>query len=365
MSHANVIMALDSSSSMRRFGDAPRVALNNMIAAVKKAALETQHGMSVGMIEFSDFAHTSLPLMAAANVPTMRSFNPYGNTALWDAILLAKDMVGQKYLGRPTRQMDENNHTLILVTDGEDTNSVRWSAARFAQWVRDLEVGPNNWTFVFAVPPGKKAALVRLGVSEWNVKEWEQTEAGVKEMEEKTSAGFATYIRETARGARSVKNWYATDLTGVTSADLRSQASNLSGRFHLAPVVGTNQLTGKPWAIKDWYERYSGQAYVIGSVYYQLVKPEDVQPVKEVAIRDPLTGEVFGGRDARRILGIPDGAGTVKVKPGHHGNFQVFVQSTSVNRLLPDGTFCLIDSMLKTSLPPTWDHTQVTTGRRV
>jgi len=40
------------------------------------------------------------------------------------------------------------------------------------------------------------------------------------------------------------------------------------------------------------------------------------------------------------LLGLPE-VGSVAVNPGDHGNFNIFVQSTSVNRKLVAGTKAL------------------------
>jgi len=62
-----------------------------------------------------------------------------------------------------------------------------------------------------------------------------------------------------------------------------------------------------------------------------------IADVKKAAIRDRKTGEVYSGIQARDLLGIPH-SGTVKLNPGSSTKFDVFVQSTSVNRKLVPGT---------------------------
>jgi hypothetical protein len=50
---------------------------------------------------------------------------------------------------------------------------------------------------------------------------------------------------------------------------------------------------------------------------------------------------VYMGEDARRMLGLPT-SGVAKVRPGNHSSFDVFVQSTSLNRKLVRGTKLLV-----------------------
>jgi hypothetical protein len=69
-------------------------------------------------------------------------------------------------------------------------------------------------------------------------------------------------------------------------------------------------------------------------------------------IRDKTTGSVYAGRDARDLLKLPV-VGSCKLIPGDHGNFEVFIQSTSINRKLPKGTMVAIwDSMSAVKKPP-------------
>jgi len=68
------------------------------------------------------------------------------------------------------------------------------------------------------------------------------------------------------------------------------------------------------------------------------MKPEnEVQDHKQIAIRDKKTGVIYSGVNARQMLGLPY-HGTVKVVPGNHGAYDIFIQSTSVNRKLVKGT---------------------------
>ena len=76
---------------------------------------------------------------------------------------------------------------------------------------------------------------------------------------------------------------------------------------------------------------------LIGSAFYQLTKPERVQGHKAICIREKHSGKVYSGDAARDLLGVPKG-GEIKLYPGKVGNFDVFIQSTSVNRNLLPGT---------------------------
>ncbi|MHA1815985.1 MAG: hypothetical protein ACTSX1_08270, partial [Candidatus Heimdallarchaeaceae archaeon] len=63
-----------------------------------------------------------------------------------------------------------------------------------------------------------------------------------------------------------------------------------------------------------------------------------VQDYKLVALRVKTSGKVYCGQEARDMLGIGQAVGTVRLVPGDHGKFDVFIQSTSVNRKIPAGS---------------------------
>jgi hypothetical protein len=93
--------------------------------------------------------------------------------------------------------------------------------------------------------------------------------------------------------------------------------------------------------IRDFVEQKLKKIYIRGSVFYQLSKTEKVQDYKEIAIRDRIKGHIYTGSNARELLGLPE-YGEIKLIPGSHGQYDVFIQSTSVNRKLVADTDVLI-----------------------
>lgn len=83
--------------------------------------------------------------------------------------------------------------------------------------------------------------------------------------------------------------------------------------------------------------RVLGPVYQVRRAYYQLTKPEKVQAAKDILIRDKSTGAIYGGHQARALIGMPTGC-EVRVRPGDHGNYDIFVLSTSHNRKLVANT---------------------------
>jgi hypothetical protein len=57
-------------------------------------------------------------------------------------------------------------------------------------------------------------------------------------------------------------------------------------------------------------------------------------------VQDKVTGAIYVGVNARNLLGLP--AQEVKVNPANVSAYNIFVQSTSVNRKLPKGTQLIV-----------------------
>ena len=84
--------------------------------------------------------------------------------------------------------------------------------------------------------------------------------------------------------------------------------------------------------------RLHGKPMLKGAGFYQLTKTEPtVQPNKKILVRDKTTQAIYYGDAARQMLGLPT-YGNIRLAPGNHGNFDIFIQSTSVNRKLTRGT---------------------------
>ena len=86
----------------------------------------------------------------------------------------------------------------------------------------------------------------------------------------------------------------------------------------------------------------------VGCGYYQFTKSVTIQDHKEVILLEEETGDFFGGKESRRILGLPED-GAIDVSPKkcaalQDGRYTAFVRSTSVNRKLIGGTRFLYEN---------------------
>ena len=105
-----------------------------------------------------------------------------------------------------------------------------------------------------------------------------------------------------------------------------------TSRFKTLPVT-------KRSSIKAFVEE-KALSFKKGRGFYQLSKPELIQDHKEIIVRRKTGGAFLTGDKVREVLGIPKTSKKFKLDLADIDDFDVFVQSTSVNRvLLPDTEF--------------------------
>ncbi len=106
------------------------------------------------------------------------------------------------------------------------------------------------------------------------------------------------------------------------AADLRAVPP---GRFQVLEV--DKDISIKAFVLEN------GLNFKVGRGFYEFTKTETIQGYKEIILMDRKTGDLFEGKAAREMLGLPVGA-TVRIKPSNLEKYIVFVQSTSSNRKL-------------------------------
>ena len=100
----------------------------------------------------------------------------------------------------------------------------------------------------------------------------------------------------------------------------------------------------KACVIKDFVES-SGARFLRGRGFYQFTKRELVQEHKEVILRNKMTGDMFTGAEARNFIGLPFGE-RGDINPKYFNDYEVFIQSTSLNRKLMPGTKFLYENSI-------------------
>lgn len=233
----------------------------------------------------------------------------------------------------PDANDPEVTFLIQATTDGVDNDSSIWSARSLSAKIKELQA-TDRWTFLFRVPRGEKRALENLGIPGGNIFEWEQSESGVAASTQATSAGMSNYYSGRTQGRRSTQTFY-TDIKDVSIRTIKANLDDISRQVNFWTVNTPEEGA----SIRGFCQKKLGRGQDMkkGSAFYQLIKSEDVQDYKVIAIVDKTTTAVYSGPAARDLLGLPQ-FGSAKVAPGEHGKYDIFIQSTSVNRKLPQGT---------------------------
>ena len=320
------VFLIDESGSMQHIRSNTIAATNEMIETVKREAYKSGQLATVTQKTFSCRSRTQA---LNAKLEQLRplspaTYCPSGMTALRDVVYdTIREINGLSASGGA-------NHSIlfVVVTDGDDTCS-----ATGQQDVNNLLktcVATDHWSFAFLVPPGSGAGVThRWGLPDGNVKEWEQTSEGVRHATQSVVSGLQSFTSARASGKRSVTNFFSPDLSKVTATKVANKLDDLTRKVKISTVSAEEE-------IRPFVENHMRINYERGHAFYQLMKKETVQGYKEVILFNKKSKKIFGGVGSRAVLGLPDG--DVKVDPGIQGEWDIFVQSTSVNRKLPRGT---------------------------
>lgn len=340
----HIALLIDRSGSMWRLTDGVIQQYNQQAQHITASSDRMGQKTHFSLYTFADKADQPILVEVPLDLVTLKpltrdTYTAQGNTAMLDSIALSVDQLSR--FGRGPG----DSFLVIVITDGEENASVdygMWNGGweRMSSLIQK-KLGTDAWTFVFLVPEGKKESLLRkLQVSEGNVQEWEQTARGVEEYTRKVSAGIDQYFQVRQQGLRATKSFFTTNAGAIPKAQVSNTLTDVTSRFRKATIMKSdcdtaNAAGDKCVVIKPFCEKYFGDFHE-GSAYYSLTKKEKVQHGKPIVIEDRTTGKLYGGDDARTLLGLPL-HGEIKVEPGDHGTYCIYIQSTSNNRKLAEG----------------------------
>lgn len=317
----------DHSGSMHALKAAAMKDYNDSIQAIKSAAgsnnIDTiistvKCGVGRGSVE-KEIQNSSINA-----IPRLETYSTEGQTPLFDSVGTLIEM-----LSATPDASDQNVSFLVMaITDGQENQSGYWKTALKPK-IQELQK-TDRWTFVFRVPTGYAHELIKLGIPSGNIQEWDTTERGLKEGSVQTQEAFRGFYSARSAGVKSTNNFYAN--ISASPSQVQAALTDISMTVKIWPVTSGGAM------IRPFVEKMLGHGMILGAAFYQLNKPEKaVQDYKQLIIRDKQSGAVYTGRAARQLLGLPD-KGTIKLEPGNHGTYEIYIQSTSVNRKLISGT---------------------------
>jgi hypothetical protein len=329
----HIALVIDKSGSMRSFnhsfGHSKLVEqLNKQIDAIKVAAREQEQETTVSMISFGATVTNMFDFRHPEAVDRFVNFSTDEvSTRLYDGVLQAISTLSR-------REKDSTNTSMLVIvlTDGVENSSVA-SSYSFQRAIQDAQKS-DRWSFAFMVPSGMSQYVLGAGVPAGNVTEWELSERGLEEVSERTVVATRFFYKGRAAGNTSSVSLY-TNPADIKVSTLKKELDDVSSKFRRLKVT-------KEEAISDFVSAHLGH-YPIGNAYYELTKAEKIQNHKKILIEDKVSKKIYGGDEARDLLGIASGTGVeVRVKPGNHGNYRIYVNSTSTNRKLVRGTDVLV-----------------------
>jgi len=221
---------------------------------------------------------------------------------------------------------------ISTITDGEENSSSVWKNA-LAGKIASLQ-NTGRWTFVFRVPTGKRSQLDNLNIFPDNICEWDLSTAGLQVASAKTEAALSSYFVARSAGAKSTNSFYS-DMNAVKPQQVAQKLTEITKECTIYDVEDASDN------ISQFVTKKIGKFWM-GIAFYELIKTEKVvQDRKVICIRDKKTKKVYSGAASRALLGLPS-AGDISLSPGCHGQYSIFIQSTSANRKLPLGSKVLI-----------------------
>jgi len=335
MLQTHVAFCIDESGSVTGIIKPLVEAYNQTVTDIRGSVLDEGQEASMTALAFGDRVLRHRILYSGQQVQTVKplsykDFNPSGMTPLFDSVYRAIKKLEELDDGK-----EDTSFVVSVITDGQENDSRDPGVPATIRLIEQKTV-TNRWTFTFLVPNGSEDVFSRqFNIPRGNVQGWDtQTAAGTKEAFIVSSNSYRGFFKQKSAvgiGKKMSSKSFYSDTSDLTVRAARSELSEITNQV----VFIVPRMDCK---IRDAIINH-GREWIKGAAFYALIKTEKkVQPYKMVALRVKTSGKVYSGQAARDMLGIGNATGTVRLVPGDHGKFDVFIQSTSINRKIPAGT---------------------------
>jgi len=327
----HIALVLDASSSMGHLQNQLVKVADAQIAYLAQRSRELDQETRVSVYTFNSEVKCVIYDKDVLRLPSIaQHYRPFGWTALIDAT-----MKSQEDLSQTAQLYGDHAFLTYVLTDGAENKSRRWTGGALAQL---LEKQAENWTVAVLVPDqiGKFEAK-KFGFPVDNIAIWDaKTVKGVVEVGETIRQATDNFMVGRSSGIRGTRSLFSTG--GIDTLN-----KNTVKAARLRPLARDTYdvlKVDKAYPIREWVQE-QGHHYLVGKAFYQLTKAETVQPQKTVAIRNRKSGRFHTGPEARNLLGLSQ-VDNDRVKPDLNPEYDIFIQSTSVNRKLVPGTKLLL-----------------------
>lgn len=336
----HIALVMDASSSMTVHSAAVVKVADNLVAHLAERSRHWDQETRITTYAFSsehyldgDWVKCLIYDKDVLRVPSIAGqYRAHGNTALMDATALAIDdlaLTPEKY--------GEHAFLIYVLTDGQENKSHLITGGGLKAKIAGL---PAHWTLAAFVPDQYGIFEARkYGFPEDNIAVWNTASVtGVEEVGETIRQVSEAFMEGRTRGVRgySAPGRGLFRMNAVSAADVKGS---------LIPLTkGSYEIFESPCdhRIDDFVQAVTRRPYSAGMAYYEFdgkLKPSEIiQATKQLAVE--TGGQLYSGRAARQMLGLPDYQ--VRVKPADHPGCTIFVQSTSFNRKILAGQRVLV-----------------------
>lgn len=322
----HVVFVIDASDSMKGISSEVVKVTDGLVADLADLSKQLDQETRVTVYLFSDSTWCLFYEKDVLRLPSIAAhYQTVNMTALIDATIQATEEL------RQTATLHGNHAFLTyVITDGQENVSTR-TMYDLQQLLGNLH---DNETLACLVPSqSAKFTAEKYGFPRGNIQVWDASSAqGMREAGDTIRTSTANYMGARAQGMTSTRGLFSMDPTVVNHKTVATNLKELAG-FRIEHVKD-------PAVIKPFIEGL-GLPFITGRYYFPLIKRERISDAKEVVIRHKISGKIYGGPQARVLVGLPD-SGEVSVKPQPNPEYDVFVQSTSNNRNLIPGHDLLI-----------------------
>lgn len=323
----HIALVLDASASMGNKKDEVIRVADNLVKHLAIRSQELDQETRVTIYSFDSSTRCLVYDKDVLRLPSIaKLYKVNGYTALIDATLKSLDD-----LSKTPELYGEHSFLVYVLTDGEENTSKNTANTLSGK----LNALPDHWTVAVFVPDQNGVhEAKKFGYPKENIQVWDvNSSVGIESVGEIIRKTTDNFMQARTQGVRGSRNIFSLD---VSKLDTKSVAKVLNKN-----VAGHKLLhVTREGMISTFIEVSTGKSYRSGAAYYQLSKSEKVQAGKQVALVSKKTGDVFTGPQTRTMLGLPNQE--VRVSPSAHPEFNIFIQSTSVNRKLVPGTDVLL-----------------------
>jgi hypothetical protein len=326
----HIALVLDASLSMSHLTQEVVKVADMQIASLADQSKLMDQETRVSVYTFS-YAHSIECLIYDKDVLRLPSiaglYKTGGNTALASATTLAINDLKMTWEG-----YGEHSFLIYVITDGEENNSPTAVVKALPALLQSL---PDHWTLAaFAPNAVGKHHLKQLGFSNDNITVWD-VNASFTEVGQVIQQANSTYMQLRSTGMRGTKSLFTLD-----------QVSTKTIKGVLTPITNgsytINDVTERI-RIDEFVRKITGSPYIPTRAYYEMTRRVIIQHHKNVAILVEKDNELYMGDAARGLVGLPTDGSSVRVSPGTHPGYRIFIQSTSMNRiLLPNSRLLLM-----------------------